>query len=192
VPPRKSPPAGFEPGLDSLRLVNLLDLAPTIADFTGVPMLDQWEGNSLKPLVSDPDRDWQEYTITTFGLGNHTVSTERWQYIHYFDGSEEFYDLQNDPNEFTNLAGNPEHDSVIKKLRQFMPAEPNWKHFVRYHNFKGAVPADGSKMKLFDLAYRNDVNEQANVAKDYPHVVEKIEGWLAKEKPDSKFLTMTD
>ena len=192
VPPRKSPPAGFEPGLDSLRLVNLLDLAPTIADFTGVPMLDQWEGNSLKPLVSDPDRDWQEYTITTFGLGNHTVSTERWQYIHYFDGSEEFYDLQNDPNEFTNLAGNPEHDSVIKKLRQLMPAEPNWKHFVRYHNFKGAVPADGSKMKLFDLAYRNDVNEQANVAKDYPHVVEKIEGWLAKEKPVSKFLSMTE
>ena len=168
------------------------DLAPTIAEATGVPARKEWEGNSLLPLVADPAADWQEHTITTFGLGNHSISTPRWQYIHYFDGSAELYDLENDPDEFTNLAGDPEYAAVIERLRAYVPAEPQWKHFVRYHNFKGAIPSDGSAMKLFDLAYRNDVNEQKDVAKDYPHIVAKIQGWLGQQRPESKFLVMAE
>ena len=73
-----------------------------------------------------------------------------------------------------------------------LPEEPQWKYYVRYHNFKAVVPADGSPTLLFDLAYRNDVNEQKNLAKDYPEVVAKIENWLGEEQPNSKFLTMAD
>jgi hypothetical protein len=43
---------------------------------------------------------------------------------------------------------------------------------------------------LFDLAYRNHVNEQENVADDYPEIVTKIEDWLAIERPNSKYLSM--
>jgi arylsulfatase A-like enzyme len=192
VPPKNGVPEGFEPGRDSVHPVNLLDLAPTIAEATGVPLKKEWEGNSLLPLVADPVAEWQEHTHTTFGLGNHTISTARWQYIHYFDGSAELYDLEKDPNEFTNLAGKPEYTDVIERLRGYLPSEPRWKYFVRYHNFKGAVPSDGSAMKLFDLAYRNDVNEQNDVAKDYPHIVAQIDAWLAERDPDTKFLSMTD
>ena len=45
-------------------------------------------------------------------------------------------------------------------------------------------------MLLYDLAYRNDVNEQKNVAKDYPDVVKKIEDWLVETQPASKYLTI--
>lgn len=192
VPPKSGLPTGFEPNRVSERMVNLLDLAPTLADATGVPLREEWEGNSLLPLVANPSAEWQGYTHTTFGLGNHTVSTPRWQYIHYFDGSAELYDLRDDPHEFVNLANDPKYAGTMEQLRQHVPSEPQWKHFVRYHNFKGAVPADGSKMKLFDLAYRNDVNEQDDVAKDYPHVVAKIEAWLKETQPESKFLSMAD
>jgi arylsulfatase A-like enzyme len=192
VPPKSGAPEGFAAGGVSTRPVNLLDLAPTIAAATGVPAQKEWEGNSLVPLLADPQADWQEHTHTTFGLGNHSISTARWQYIHYFDGSAELYDLENDPDEFTNLAGDPEYSDVIEHLRQHIPAEPQWKHFVRYHNFKGAVPTDGSEMRLFDLAFRNDVNEQADIAKDYPHIVAKIEKWIAENKPESKFLSITN
>ena len=192
VPPKSGAPEGFAAGGVSTRPVNLLDLAPTIAAATGVPAQKEWEGNSLVPLLADPQADWQEHTHTTFGLGNHSISTARWQYIHYFDGSAELYDLENDPDEFTNLAGDPEYSDVIEHLRQYIPAEPQWKHFVRYHNFKGAVPTDGSEMRLFDLAFRNDVNEQADIAKDYPHIVAKIEKWIAENKPESKFLSITN
>ncbi|MEE4217848.1 MAG: sulfatase-like hydrolase/transferase [Xanthomonadales bacterium] len=192
VPPKNAAPAGFEPNGVSTRAVNLLDLAPTIADATGVPLRKEWEGQSLVPLVADPEAQWQEHTHTTFGLGNHSISTARWQYIHYFDGTAELYDLQNDPDEFVNLANKPEFGGVQARLQQFVPEEPRWEYFVRYHNFKGAVPADGSPMQLFDLAYRNDVNEQNDVAKDYPHIVAKIEAWLEATQPESKFLSMTD
>ncbi|MGD9264596.1 MAG: sulfatase-like hydrolase/transferase [Lysobacterales bacterium] len=192
VPPGSNALEGFEAGGASTRPVNLLDLAPTLAAMTGVPALDQWEGNSLAPLVSDPDADWQAHTHTTFGLGNHTISTERWQYIHYFDDSEELYDLQQDPNEFVNLAPDARYAAIKQKMRSYLPAEPQWKYFVRYHNFKAVVPADGAPMQLFDLAYRNDVNEQNDIAKDYPEVVAKIAAWLEQEPPGSKFLVMAD
>ena len=192
VPPGNRAPEGFKPNTESMRAVNLLDLAPTIADITGVPLKDEWQGNSLLPLLKDPGKDWQGYTHTTFGLGNHTVSTPRWQYIHYFDDRSELYDLKSDPNEFVNLADDPQHAAVIEKLHQYLPEEPQWKYFVRYHNFKAVFPTDGSPTLLYDLAYRNDVNEQQNLAKDYPEVVSKIEKWLAGNQPASKFLVMAD
>ena len=67
-----------------------------------------------------------------------------------------------------------------------------WKYFVRYHNFKTVVPADGSPTLLFDLAYRNHANEEKNVAEDYPEIVTKIEDWLAIERPNSKYLSMAN
>jgi arylsulfatase A-like enzyme len=192
VPPGNQTPEGFEPDTESTRMVNLLDLAPTIADITGIPLRDEWEGNSLLPLLKDPDQAWTDHTHTTFGLGNHTVSTERWQYIHYFDGSAELYDLQKDPNEFVNLANDLEYAGTVTKLHQYLPEEPQWKYYVRYHNYKAVVPTDGSAMKLYDLAYRNDVNEQKNIAKNYPEVVTRIEHWLTENPPGSKYLTMAD
>ena len=139
-------------------MVNLLDLAPTIADMTNTPLKKEWQGNSLLPLIKNPDQEWQTYTHTTFGRGNHTISTPRWQYIHYFDGGAELYDLQRDPDEFVNLANDQKHAEVQERLHQYLPKEPQWEYFVRYHNYKAVVPADGSPMLLYDLAYRNQVN----------------------------------
>jgi arylsulfatase A-like enzyme len=190
VPPRNQPPEGFEPHSESARPVNLLDLAPTIADFGGIPMRKEWQGKSLVPLVADPDSEWQPYTHTTFGRGDHTITTERYQYLHYFDGAAELYDIQNDPDEFVNLANDPAYADVIEKLRQFVPDEPQWKHFVRYRNFKAVVPADGSPMALYNMGYRNWVNEQNNLAEDYPEEVAEIQKWLDENKPAGKYLTM--
>jgi arylsulfatase A-like enzyme len=39
----------------------------------------------------------------------YAARDERWRYIRYADGSEELYDHQNDPHEWTNLAAKPEH-----------------------------------------------------------------------------------
>ena len=192
IPPRNDRPDGFEPHSESARMVNLLDLAPTIADMTNIPIKEEWEGNSLLPLVGDPDRDWQSYTHTTFGRGDHTISTPRWQYLHYFDGGEELYDLLRDPEEFVNLANDSKYAKVKERLRQYLPEEPQWKYFVRYHNFKAVVPADGSPMLLYDLAYRGNVNEENSVADDYPDVVTGIRDWLDENKPDSKYLSMAD
>ncbi len=59
--------------------------------------------------------------ITTWGERNHAVRTERWRYIRYRNGDEELYDHTNDPDEFTNLAGNENYDSLKKKLSAHLP-----------------------------------------------------------------------
>jgi hypothetical protein len=43
--------------------------------------------------------------------------------IDYRDGTEELYDLQNDPHEWKNTASNPEYSGVKKQLGGYMPVQ---------------------------------------------------------------------
>ena len=77
-----------------------VDLAPTIADLTGLPP-SPWQGRSL----FDPARAPRAYFYVAedrFSLG---VREDNWKYI--FDlreGTEQLYDLDRDPTEQHNLA----------------------------------------------------------------------------------------
>ncbi|MEO1912413.1 MAG: hypothetical protein ABGW98_01045, partial [Myxococcales bacterium] len=82
---------------------------------------EQIEGRSLAPLLEDPSRDWPWPSITTYGSGNHTARDERWRYIRYHDGSEELYDHESDPMEWTNLASAAQHVDVKQRLASALP-----------------------------------------------------------------------
>jgi arylsulfatase A-like enzyme len=97
--------------------VGLIDLFPTLTDLCNVKAPEGLDGQSLAPLLRDPSKVTNRKLITTFNPGNFSVRTDRWRYILYEDGSEELYDHQSDPNEWNNLAGNPEFQSVIKRLK---------------------------------------------------------------------------
>ena len=73
------------------------------------------------PLLKDPDAPWQRPALTTHGKNNHAVRTERYRYIRYHEGSEELYDLQEDPNEWTNLAAKKELAPLKEKLAKWLP-----------------------------------------------------------------------
>ena len=98
------------------RPVNLIDLYPTLVELCGVPQREELAGRSLLPLLEDPEAEWSHPSITTYLPGNHSLRTERWRYIRYKDGDEELYDHDVDPNEWTNLAGKPEMQSLIEKF----------------------------------------------------------------------------
>lgn len=53
---------------------------------------------------------------------------ERYRYIRYVDGSEELYDHDNDPNEFTNLYKDPNYADVKARLKARLPKVdmPSW------------------------------------------------------------------
>ena len=99
----------------------LLDIYPTLIDLAGLPEQQGLEGHSLLPQLEDASapREWP--AITTHNAGNHGVRSERWRYIVYADGSEELYDMEKDPNEHDNLAGDPEYADVIEEHMRFVP-----------------------------------------------------------------------
>ena len=122
-------------GRRSHRPVGLIDLYPTLLDLCGLPSRERNEGRSLVPLMDDPKAPWRFAILTTYARGNHALRSERHRYIRYDDGSEELYDHETDPNEWTNLSG---HDDVRARFRKELPAKD-----APYHRAcrKGAVNA---------------------------------------------------
>mgnify|MGYP006281650231 FL=1 len=103
------------------RPVSLQDLYPTLSELCGLAVPDHVEGRSLKPLLQQPDREWEYPAVMTHKYNNHAVRSQRWKYIRYEDGSEELYDHDNDPLEWHNLAGEPKYASVKQELAEWFP-----------------------------------------------------------------------
>jgi hypothetical protein len=76
----------------------------------------------LRPLLENPERQWDKPALTTYGRGNHAVRNERWSYIRYHDGGEELYDRRQDPQEWINLAGNTGTAAIKKEMQKWLPA----------------------------------------------------------------------
>ena len=186
VPPRASRPEGFQAGSKCHQPVNLIDLFPTVAAMAGLKPDAELEGTSLLPLVNDPDADWAEQTVTTFGRGNHSITTKRWRYIQYFDGNAELYDRSVDPHEWNNLIDNPQWRHVATDFEARIPEERRWKHFIRYGRFKAVIPADGGSMLLFNHAVENNLEERDDESGEYPEIVEQIKTWLTEHPTEQK------
>lgn len=103
------------------RPVGLIDIYPTLLDLTSQPKNANHEGQSLVPLLKKPDLEWERPAITTFGPGNHAIRSTRWRYIRYVDGSEELYDHNADPHEWTNLAADPQMKEILDQHRPRLP-----------------------------------------------------------------------
>jgi len=112
---------GLPRGQKSPRPVSLMDIYPTLLELCNLPANMKNEGASLVPLLKNPSVQWGRPAIITYGKNNHAVRTERYRYICYEDGSEELYDLEQDPNEWWNLALKPQYEAILKQLSQSLP-----------------------------------------------------------------------
>ncbi len=106
--------------------VALIDLYPTLCDLVKLPLPEHLDGSSLKPLLLNPAAKRDKPAITCMNGGKnagYAARDERWRYIRYGDGSEELYDHQNDPNEWTNLAARADLVAEKARLGAFFPEE---------------------------------------------------------------------
>ncbi len=114
-------PGVTKAGSKTKRPVSLLDVYPTLAELAGLPAPEYLEGDSLTPLIKNPDAAWDHPAVTTWLYGNHAVRSEDWRYIRYVDGSEELYDHREDPHEWRNLAAKPEMAERKRGLAAWLP-----------------------------------------------------------------------
>lgn len=130
---------GIVKGARCGRPVELLDIYPTLAELCDLQSTpDRLEGVSLAPQLKNADAPRARPAVTSHGPGNDAVRTETHRYIRYADGSEELYDMQADPHEYTNLADQPEHTALRKSLAAHLPKN-------------SARPAPGSNARLVEL-----------------------------------------
>ncbi len=123
-------------------LIEGIDLAPTFLDLAGgTPQPHRLEGRSLLPLLLNPvdgrqtpDDAWRdtvvsEYDYSTRGamqaLGVtpskariHMIRDRRWKYITYEGFDAQLFDLDSDPNEFSDLGRDPAFADVRARLRE--------------------------------------------------------------------------
>ncbi len=103
------------------RPVELVDLFPTMMESLGLPAPPGLDGDSLLPLLRSPIAAWDKpaYTVVTRGgkLGR-ALHTERYRYTEWDEGKLgiELYDHNSDPNEYHNLAFEPEHQALTREL----------------------------------------------------------------------------
>lgn len=101
----------------------LLDIYPTLLELAGLERDPKHEGNSLVPLLKNPNVEWPHMARTSFGPGNYAIVSEHYRFIQYNDGSEEFYDHTKDPNEWKNVIQNDEYATIIQQHRLNIPSK---------------------------------------------------------------------
>ncbi|MCP4895578.1 MAG: sulfatase [bacterium] len=117
-------PEGSVTGARCERVTSLLDIYPTLTELCELPPKAGLDGRSLVPLLRNPGTEWNHPAITTYDFSEYSVRTERWRYIRYIDDSEELYDHDNDPEEWTNLAQNPAFRAIKDELSRYLPSDP--------------------------------------------------------------------
>lgn len=117
---------GIKGGATSPRVVELLDLYPTLAELAGLPVPADQQGKSIVPLLKNPKRVWNSaaYTVVERGkILGRSVRDERYRYTEWDEnGSQgaELYDYDTDPNEFNNLVQNPKFANIVKKMKEML------------------------------------------------------------------------
>ncbi len=112
-------------GRSSPRIVELLDIYPTLTDLCGLPKPEGLDGVSLRPLLDNPLAEWDRPAYTVWnehgrGITGVVVRTERWRYAEYFGiGAGAFLtDPVNDPYELRNLVSDPKYKEDVAELHK--------------------------------------------------------------------------
>ncbi len=98
-----------------------MDIYPTLTELAGLEKPKHLEGTSLVPILKDPSKKSNRAALSSSSAGTHVVSGDRFRYLHYSNGTEELYDIQNDPHEWTNLADDPKYAYAKSEMIQWLP-----------------------------------------------------------------------
>jgi iduronate 2-sulfatase len=125
------------------RLVELVDVYPSLAELAGLPAPEGVEGISFKPLLEDPARSWKKAVFSQYpralegsrhkkdgDIMGRAVRTDSHRYVEWRKNkgggllAVELYDLREDPDESVNIVMNAEPGTLLPYLRRLL--ERGW------------------------------------------------------------------
>jgi uncharacterized sulfatase len=113
----------------SARIVEFLDIYPTLADLARLPPTPGLQGRSLTPLLRNPQAEWRHPAFTQVRRGpanatfmGYSVRTEQWRYTEWDGGTRgvELYNEVKDPDELRNLADDPAHRKQLAEMQALL------------------------------------------------------------------------
>jgi hypothetical protein len=110
--------------------IDLLDLAPTLADLLGLGYEPNWQGESLVPLIDDPTPP-PRLVVSYLGDGSRAAIVGDYKFVlgpGQGRESQHFYNLDADPTEYADILvdGGVALRVVRTALAWELPEQPRW------------------------------------------------------------------
>ncbi len=122
VPMIISAPQRFPQGVVREEVVSLLDLAPTLTEIGEAPPMPRISGRSMLPLLTGENaQNWPDEAICEFiqhrkEPPGRMIRQGPWKLIHYHGYEPMLFNLEHDPHEFHDRAGDPQCRDVRQHL----------------------------------------------------------------------------
>ncbi len=111
---------GVQQGKNCATPATLVDAYPTILQATATPADNDVPGRSWFDLANAPDDPesitFSEYHAARSPSGSFMIRKGRFKYIRYTGFAPELFDLQSDPEEIADLAGDAAYGDVLREL----------------------------------------------------------------------------
>jgi arylsulfatase A-like enzyme len=105
------------------RIVEFVDIYPTLTRLCGLDEPEGLDGMSLVPSLLDPKAEREEVAYT-YCNADRSVRGPRFRYIVWKEGGHALYDHRKDPGEHYNLADHPEYAPVLKRMQKLIGEMP--------------------------------------------------------------------
>lgn len=104
--------------------VELLDLYPTLSKLCGLNVPARLQGKDISATLDDPAQHVRDtaFCVAPMRKG-FLLRDNRWSFIQYGEdakGGIELFDMESDPEQFTNLAADPKHAKTVEGFRARM------------------------------------------------------------------------
>ena len=126
-------PGKVKHGGHSDALIQLMDIAPTILDYTSIPVPENWQARSFKKLLkSEGGLEIRDAVFSELTRGHIQTASEficmrrdkRWKLVWYLGETDgELYDLESDPDELINLWDSIEHLEIRQNRENLIQEE---------------------------------------------------------------------
>ncbi len=101
--------------------IYLRDMFPTVCDLAGIDTPATVQGKSFAPVLRGQTDQVHDAVYGYFYDFQQMIRTDRWKLIRYPKVDRvQLFDLESDPLEKNNLAGQPEHAATVRSLSQRM------------------------------------------------------------------------